>query len=838
MNKFIGYLSENIKRESDAAYIKLAQDLSLTIYHLTKDKSYQFQISIIDVFSGLFNDIAAPNLVTQIRSILLNEVNNHISGKSSTFTDLRKKVHLNIENTKLDLMENTYGSIVDPSNNSEVDNIYKFSFLIKTPEKVILRTSNSENLLGSLNLGCNVYMKAAVDVENIKFPLMFAPNMGSSALQWLKLHYARVLGVSPSNEYIYYYFLIDAFIVCGLNKFTDVAELYLKYVCLVLNDIKFGGDIAVVQDIMSMQDVVPFWVVKNAADYSGVGLLPMTIYYLTFRKFIVDLFVDGASKEGYVDKLRGECEKDVREDLLRHGQDLDKLGWDEANLVLKAAVADSCRIKFVLIDEEEKVIIEAHPFGGKTSKIVCPGRLVTTDILCCEICNRAVTPKRLKSCIENVDLLKNIKPSFYTNSTAHIDLGELDGLNKTPLITPDKFTSDFESFSLSNTMIVDPISAAKMRITNNDEFNKEVWFKYPFLKGINMANVALCGGFVRSILLKQQMKDFDFFFYGIKDDYLPRFKSLLTDLTNALTKHDPQMKFGMFYKPMFNVFELIAFKDPSNHINETFTLDNFDKYPFMSLKRYHTDEKIEPDQYYFEDNDEKGVKMKYRFQFIMCKYNAIQDILNSFDLFPSKVAYDGQRVYFTEKSLIAYRYMINEINLYGGSDLIKHRINKYFKYGFSIVFPKNNRKWATADYDNKYHGDENYRGSNENIGPLKFKVRRCIKNIIYINHGSNYENQLERNETLEKEAMGAAKALYISSLFCSFVSVLRYVKINEIPYEFPQFAPSDLIEADQCLMKNGNVTLNFLDRYETLYKEKDWYKQFYKSVKLINFIGT
>lgn len=129
--------------------------------------------------------------------------------------------------------------------------------------------------------------------------------------------------------------------------------------------------------------------------------------------------------------------------------------------------------------------------------------------------------------------------------------------------------------------------------------------------------------------------------------------------------------------------------------------------------------------------------------------------------------------------------MINEINIKGGTDMTKHRANKYFKYGFALVFPQSSRNWHGTDYENDYSQENiNYKGTNENVGPLKLKVRQVVGNVIYVNHNSNLEQLLERNRKLEKKAKKKGTALYTSSVFCSFVAVLRYVKINNINYRF------------------------------------------------------
>lgn len=131
--------------------------------------------------------------------------------------------------------------------------------------------------------------------------------------------------------------------------------------------------------------------------------------------------------------------------------------------------------------------------------------------------------------------------------------------------------------------------------------------------------------------------------------------------------------------------------------------------------------------------------------------------------------------------------MINEIRLLGGSCLVKHRIGKYFKYGFSLVFPPTDRDWKAEDHGNKYnYKDSKYDGLDENKGPMTFKIRKIYDNMIIVSHNSNIEKMLERNEQLETNAKEDGKGLYISSLFCSFVSFLRYIDINGIDYSFPQ----------------------------------------------------
>lgn len=254
--------------------------------------------------------------------------------------------------------------------------------------------------------------------------------------------------------------------------------------------------------------------------------------------------------------------------------------------------------------------------------------------------------------------------------------------------------------------------------------------------------------------------------------------------------------------------------------------------------------------------------MLYRFQFILCKYESKFSVTQSFDMFPSKVIFDGQRVHFTPKSIMAYKYMINEIMLDGGSDIFKHRVSKYFKYGFSIVFPPTDRLWYSESHENTYnYADSMYSGPNENKGPISFQVRRIRNNQIIIAHNSNIEKMLERNEELEQQCLDNSKALYVSTLFCSFVSILRYVEINGIDYAFPQTeqfkfsdqpttgtesvktpeyvptTPADIgftssENASRFKFNDRTLDVKFMEKFHTLYEDRSWFTKFFKSMLL------
>ena len=152
--------------------------------------------------------------------------------------------------------------------------------------------------------------------------------------------------------------------------------------------------------------------------------------------------------------------------------------------------------------------------------------------------------------------------------------------------------------------------------------------------------------------------------------------------------------------------------------------------------------------------------------------------------------------------------------------------------------------------------DSGYQGCDENRGPISFEVRRIIDNQIIISHNSNIEKMLEKNEELEQNALDEAKALYVSNLFCSFVSILRYVEINGIDYIFPKLKEiklDDSVEITEDLLEPISATdlgfvddnhksrikfqdrtldIKFMPRFNTLYSDRSWFDQFYKSMLL------
>ena len=510
---------------------------------------------------------------------------------------------------------------------------------------------------------------------------------------------------------------------------------------------------------------------QKCIDRLGLKIKPYALWY-----YIIVALDDNDLLNAQYD----HCKDDLIDNQILNKKDLEKLFTEH----LKE-----------FNDNQGDFIVKEHYL---TDNVICPIQKVSIEQY-----HEIINNKKCFICETSTDSLiidkvnKEKYPIIAEKVLIHDNI-TLEKDSSSTLYPIDDFNFKVDSFSINNhSMIMDALNTMKMTIFTSDEFKNKSESKYPFLK--DMANVCLAGGFCRSIILNQKLKDFDFFLYGL-DDPMPRFKKLVNDIITSVKKHYPKYNFAIFFKPLFNVFELVAYEDPTNLLTkEDFCLDKFDEYKYNSLKRFKSG--VSQDENYFEDGDDHGIYMKHRFQIIMCKFESKEAIINNFDLEPSKVLYDGERVLMNKKCYEAYKYMINVINPEKYTYLFEYRISKYFSYGFSIV--------------NHIPKKINNNGSTRiNVGNLKFDVININNNKITIAHNSHIQELLDGYKKMEQENNDKGKALYKSSLFCSFVSLLRYVKINNINYSFIENVDEFSFEDNSFNFKTGKVTLEFIEKIQ------------------------
>jgi hypothetical protein len=172
----------------------------------------------------------------------------------------------------------------------------------------------------------------------------------------------------------------------------------------------------------------------------------------------------------------------------------------------------------------------------------------------------------------------------------------------------------------------------KITITNSIQFK-------------NKLNVALCGGFVRSMIYNTPVNDFDFFIIGIeKEQILDRVKKLINEIISEFML---VYEHALIYKSLTNLFELAFFK------KNTFELEHK-----------------------FQIIIKNNITKKY--------FTKLEDVFAGFDLNICKMAYYNNGVYITNNSFMALLTKSMYIDNYQIRQISKHRIAKYLKYGFSF----------------------------------------------------------------------------------------------------------------------------------------------------------
>ena len=206
--------------------------------------------------------------------------------------------------------------------------------------------------------------------------------------------------------------------------------------------------------------------------------------------------------------------------------------------------------------------------------------------------------------------------------------------------------------------------------------------------------------------------------------------------------------------------------------------------------------------------------MKYRLQFILTKNKDIKHIFNNFDIYPSYVAFDGKCTYFTKKSEQAYKYMINVVNEHNFNTLYDHRLSKYFTYGFTIVLPE-----LDINSIKNIHVFD--------IGKNKFNIIQTVEQSVMVEYNSHLLSQISSIEALEKKSLKKGKSLYKSSLFCSFVSLLRYVKINNVSYILSN-EPICMDNDNRIKFRESEEQIKFIDFIDSRIANNDFYKTYRK----------
>lgn len=861
--KFIGFIKKLINEtENDDEIYEISKKLINTISHLTQNESYETKLQRIQIFVNLFSNIKNKEIINIVKNNMLIELNKPKINNETGYIEFKKineeyydKIYSSIE-----LCE--FKKIADNKTISNNNDWLSLPISNNKNNELILIKTKDKNVNKDIILFDKKFMGCGLKLSNNIIP-MFPINLFtkrdnsycagmSYIIYMIKIYYSKKYNIGVNNYYIQYYIFCDIYNILISDILDDVKEIYRNLCFEILNIKRYGSEQT---ELEYLYDNLPgnkfktekqrYYSFKKIIKLSGIdeNLNPY-IWWYYFIKLLKDPILEKIQYRLCSDFIQ-ESELDISTFEKNAKKYSIKLNYIEYN----DDVIDydyNCYYSLENIEKEGGYIFTSHKIDDD---IQCNPKLMLSkecydvikeennNIINCPICCRKLKMDKL-TFIEDKekyynDNNKKKKEHKIQNLECDINRYEKINLEKLNYGTNDNIKKMDEcvlkacNYEINHPQLVNTYYSKFVEIYEQKKFNRSVFNKYAFLKNLNWEGVCLSGGFCRTIILKQKIKDFDFFFYGndCEKNFLRFLNEILTNIKNKVNN----VKFLFLYKQQYNVFEVICINDDNNFFHEDFNLDNFENYDYNSLYRYNKFIVINPEtnkvmrkvnnEYwdvinklddkfssnnYFEDFDVNSIKIKYRLQFILCKFDSIVKIFENFDMEPCKVAWDGNTTWFTEKSELAYRYMMNVIDekiFY--SD--EYRIGKYFSYGFKIILPKldvNKLKMQNINNDKKIK-----------LSKLEFDIKGISDNKIIIKHNSHVKKQLENIEKLEKMNIEKGKYLYKSFWFCSLISILRYVKIQQISYKF----------SDKIILPTDNGFFSFT--------ENDNYVQFKDNIK-------
>ncbi len=829
LRQFNDFLKQEVLKfvNNDNALLKLVHDLSRTIFFLSKNKEAVVRQIIVETYSHYFKN---TNIYNQVRKMLLSEIDNHINHKSSTFQDYKSKRNELFEYSQLNLMDNTKIAITN------VDTSRYISFPIKTNKGIYVFNCDEHYVTEPIHFGKLKFNTSCVRLNNGVIPV-FPTNINLNESndqclrQWIRENYSHIHNVNITSGKILNYVLLDMLYVHLSNLSNEIKNSYVGLAKVMLNAKIYGTDTEIINELKKQNELSSYYYFNEYLIDNNIALKPGHLWY-------------GILYCLNNDKLLKSQAQFYEQDVSQFRNGTNEMNNEQFFEYLRNKL--NMKINELSINQKYKL-----PSHDVIENIECPNNFISdydmnNKFIVCDKCHTKIkTSDIIKLHDDQFDDILISEPIYCSNNCENVKI-ELNESSQLYKINDLNF--DTTSYNIQNVMITDVLNSTKIKIKTKENFINRVHTKYPFLKDLDMSNVCLAGGFVRSVLLDQKMKDFDFFVHGTSDP-VKRVTKLMNDLIDNIIKVNSNsectemqnrtplsLKFLYMYKPLYNVFEIVCIEDPTNHFTPDFSLDKFSKYKFDTLKTYDRKKSEKRDEYYFEDGDDKGIKMKYRFQFVMHKFNSIEHVLESFDITPACVAFDGDDVFFTQNSFNSYKYGVNIVKNKKWSLMYDSRMSKYFSYGFDIIFPQDKVK-NIDEFKSKF--DINHDNSFLQLCSLKFDIRKIIDNKIIIKHDSHKKELIEKLNEFEKECQNNGKTcFYRSSLFCSLVSLLRYVCINQIPYIFCE----DKLVPDENGMfkfKDSCQKLEFIDKLHHLElintdDKNKWYIDHYYNPQDIN----
>lgn len=729
-NDFVNIICEiiNLKKDDKKYLDKIMYHLSFTVFSYSRGKSPRIKNEIVKLLAGLFSEVYDDT--DKLISIFESESESHIEGACKTFQQYKANRKKLFEKTLDDLKNNVAECFGKKTS--------YMSFIINTTVKNTKKVIVSNRTNSYVRLSDTFYNNGGIQYGNHYIPMMpldtNSDDEGNQALrQWIRGIYARVHKMQANDERIMYIFLTDMMSVVLSDLPEKIKAGWKLCARMMLNAKRFNsGDVKqiifltmgnkpkpMLSGYFTMDEIFAYCV----NHFNPVsGLTSDEIWYGICLAYGYDRLIKAQVPVGYdTTTLLNKLKKYNSTYLYENVEVEDYIEY--IDYVTGEDISETGGYKFPNYKYFKKTFKSSLLVSNSTYE-----NLVISSTNGCTKCPITGKEVQLSKFIKILPKSQNNKNGTFDDSNFNmkifdkryfqrVNLIEMDKMDlvKIPIRSADSF--DFDNYPYefypAVPIITEKLYKEREQHITLDAFKKQIKLRFDWLENVNMENVAIAGGFVRSIIFDEKVNDIDFYMYGLADDneYLKVLSRLVTDITNALSNKYTNMVHLVAYKKEFNVYEIMYF-------------DNVNK--------------IEKEQYELQDL----IQMKFivKIQIIMKKHEASSDIFNTFDIDACCALYNSENIYFNERAYLAYRYLVSVPRcdqFY--TDIFDMRMMKYYKSGFRIALPR-----LTIDQV-KEKMDEN---DNIVFNKCKFHVQQIENNNIFVD---NYELLIEKVEKVIKE---------------------------------------------------------------------------------------
>ncbi|ARF10696.1 hypothetical protein Hokovirus_2_223 [Hokovirus HKV1] len=838
LKKFIKYIANNIINVDD--YDTLCYKLSITIYQLLKtDKINNNKINndkinkqnMIELFAKILS--IKYNYQTTYLNLyyLVNKVD---SGTASTLNEYITNRNKLFDKTNDDLFENVASNISG--------NLGFTSIIIPNNNEYIMLDFINSQYFDEYYTNYHTFNNAAIMTNKYRIPIipkildLNNTTLNQHIRQWIRALYSNIYNISPGSDVLLYQFLAHVLLI----NMSNIDPIYYNNLALImLYRVRFGTGIREFEYLSSynkpslnlgsekeMLDTFEL-VFDNVFNYkfpyhyytlwyAFIGCLNNTELTLSQETVLWDFIIKDFPE------LK---QKDVNnyKIILSSLKKLYPVNIKIYDYVINNNYKNLDYTCYITLDNTEETggyKINNH-YIQKNLKIICDPRFIISKeaydslhnmnkngLFNCPICRRKLDlnnfipiPKKcdldndndnnndnnnrdINNIIDNLDLNfpKDQEIINLSNIYKNIENGFNDPLFKdNNILSINNLNFNTKAFKFSDQVFHNK-KLAKINIFTSEKFNKIVEnSKYKFARYLNYDGICIAGGFIKSILLNTQINDIDIFTYGLnKEQIIAKIKHIY-DIVQKYCDYDHII---LINKKNNNVLEMLLLKNKT-HLNDIKNI----------IANYDSDNYDSDDSDNDSDNDNdnnnkemdlekkliKGTDIECKIQIIIRPNESPFSIVQNFDLNSCRLIYDGNKVYFTEKSFYAYKYMINMLDI---KDFDKYSFQRFVKYhdsGFGICS------------GNMVHSDKN-----NMIDYDIFKMEYSKNDDVYI-----IEN-LKKN-TIIKNCNNNS---YYSSLNGNDLSqFFTYFKSeNDIIYKIYNVNDNNII--DDFLNLDNNVVIN------------------------------